>query len=252
MAPDRLARFQATARGLLARAPWPCALLVSTLGWLLFASGSRSIALASICGDLLRPDASWTLIAALNPPGALLAGWLAMLAAMLPPMQAESLRRTWLGSARRNRLVKCLALVTGYAAVWLATLPVMLGLVAIFAPLGQPLIAALVLAGLWLVSPWRQRCLNTCHRHTRLPAYGGQALIAAAGAGIASGGWCVAVCLPVMLPAMLAEGWHLAAMFATGLLLALERQFAPVRPRWFAIAETLGLRPKPISAAVPA
>jgi predicted metal-binding membrane protein len=235
---------------LLARPPWPITLVLAAAGWLLLTLADRGLALARICGAMVRPDASWNLLLSLNPPATLLGGWLAMLLAMLPPMLALPLRTIWRGSLHRNRLAKCAAFVFGYAWIWLAAGALVLAWLAVLQTLPIPLFTGLAAALIWHASPGRQRCLNACHRQRRLHTFGFAALADALGEGFRLGFWCIAACLPLMSAIMLVAEWHLAMMFAAALFLTAERMLPPAAPRWFSLGESLGLRLPRVSLRV--
>jgi len=220
---ERLLRLLQGVAGEAARPPWLAALALSALGLLATGLGSSGVAFASLCGTIIAPGASLSLLFAINPLPALLLGWAAMLAAMLPLLIAVPVRDLRLGALKRSRNAMSLAFVVGYLLPWLAIFPVAMVVVGLVAGTPMPLLTALVLAAAWQLSSWRRGCLARGHRRSRLRAFGLPALADAIRAGCGKGLWCVATCLPLMLVPFLAPGWHLPLMMLASLFLAIER-----------------------------
>ncbi len=81
-------------------------------------------------------------------------------------------------------------------------------------------------------SPAKQRCLNRCHAHTELAAFGVKADLDVLRFGFIHAWWCIGACSGLMLLPMLFPGRHLAAMFAITLWLAGERIEKPRSSAW--------------------
>src|SRR5262249_8142641 len=86
-----------------------------------------------------------------------------------------------------------------------------------------------LIAFVWQASPIKQRCLNRCHSHRPLSAFGVAADRDALLMGLDHGRFCVGSCWAIMLfPMLLPEG-HVAAIAAGTLLVFCER-LDPARP----------------------
>jgi len=89
-----------------------------------------------------------------------------------------------------------------------------------------------LIALLWQASPFKQRCLNRCHSHRPLAAFGFAADLDVFRFGLEQGLWCVASCWAAMLfPMLLPEG-HFIAMAAVAVLMFCERLDPPRAPAW--------------------
>lgn len=223
----------------LGRVAAPLALLAGP-AWLLLALGSGGIAVPELCSSALLwsvPSVEGLRYAfTFVPPQVLAMGWGLMVAAMMLPTLAGTLgyvRARSLGRLR-GRLVALV--ICGYLAVWLAAGPVMLGLALalhLAAPGGgQVFIAALAVALLWQVSPWKQAALNRCHRRPAIAAFAPEAYGDALRLGLGTGLWCLQSCWALMLASLLAPGWHFAAMAVVALFIWAERLEPPRPPAW--------------------
>ena len=95
-----------------------------------------------------------------------------------------------------------------------------------------PALAAAVLALAWQASPAKQRCLNRCHAHPPLAAFGWRAARDALALGLRHGGWCVGSCWALMLLVLLLPQGHVAGMAAAAVLMFSERLDPPRPPAW--------------------
>jgi predicted metal-binding membrane protein len=160
-------------------------------------------------------------------------GWLIMLSAMMLALTLPTLAYVWRASLARRRsraLVLCLC---AYFAVWLLAglaieaLPMLLGRA------GPPSwIAWVVGVCIWQCSPLKQHCLNRCHRHRPLSAFGLRADVDVAMLGLTHGAWCVGSCWALMAAAALWPHAHMAVMVLAALLMYCERLDPPARPAW--------------------
>jgi predicted metal-binding membrane protein len=82
------------------------------------------------------------------------------------------------------------------------------------------------------MSPDKQRCLNRCHNHRPLAAFGVAADWDVFRLGFAHGFWCVGSCWAAMLLPMMLPTGHLAAMAAVSVLMFCERLDPPRPPAW--------------------
>lgn len=208
-------------------------------------SGVWLASVAAWAGVLALPEAAChgpaaafgnSLEVSIDALGAMAPGWALMLVAMMAPMTLGALYQIRIASFAGRRWRSSALFLAGYAAVWMA---IGAGLVAIeltarrLAP-GSYLPALLVggVALVWQASPAKQRCLNRCHAHRALRAFGLAADWDALRMGLAHGVWCVGSCWAAMLfPLLLPEG-HRVAMAAVTLLMFCERLDRPQAPSW--------------------
>jgi predicted metal-binding membrane protein len=90
----------------------------------------------------------------------------------------------------------------------------------------------ILLAIVWQLSPVKQRCLNRCHAHTELAAFGVAADLDALRFGVSHGIWCAGSCWALMLSPMLLPQGHVAAMAIVAVLTFSERLEHPKPPSW--------------------
>jgi len=151
-----------------------------------------------------------------------------MFAAMMLPMIGPPLRHVRDRSLARHRLRAIALFAGGYSLLWIAA-----GVALILAANSIGAIAATFLAvAIWQCSPLKQHCLNRCHSHATLSAFGPSADRDALLFGLRHGLWCIGSCFGLMLLPMLLSRGHLAAMAIVTLWLAGERLETPAAPRW--------------------
>jgi predicted metal-binding membrane protein len=227
---------------LLSRLPRP--LLISTgMGWLMVTGPDVVPAMPSVCisGGFRDALISRTQITMANGDLIVIAiSWFAMLAAMMSPLLSDPLLHVEQQSLRRRRWRQIALFVWGYLAVW-SVAGATLVLVAIMVQAGldqmraAPVILGIVLAMIWQATPFKQRCLNGCHQHPSLAAFGVRADAEALLFGVSHGCWCVGACWALMLLTILVNGplhWVVMAAVLIGSLS--ERSRGPQPPRWFA------------------
>jgi predicted metal-binding membrane protein len=215
-------------------------LFISAAAWILLVVEPGGAALSAHCSPAMLgampSPASLDLLLALNPPASLAAGWALMLAAMMAPVLIAPVRHVRDRSFSHRRARAIALFVAGYAAVWMAAGVILLAL-ALAARLAAPessvpvALAAMIALG-WQSSPFKQRCLNRCHAHSELAAFGPAADIEALRFGLRHGVWCVGSCWALMLLPLLVSRGHVAAMAAVTLWLFAERLDRPMPPRW--------------------
>lgn len=175
------------------------------------------------------------LFASVSVPSAAL-GWLMMLVAMMAPMTMPALSfiRSSSFASRRGRMSAFF--LAGYALVWMG---VGVGMTAfelvlrwILPGSWLPALALGLVALIWQASPVKQRCLNRCHSHRPLPAFGWEADWGALRMGLVHGGWCVGSCWALMLLPMLLPVGHEVGMLAVAVLMFCERLDPPRVPAW--------------------
>lgn len=168
----------------------------------------------------------------LNSAASMAGDWLAMMAAMMAPLLMAPIRHACERSLPRRRWRAAALFTAGYLAVWMAV-GVVLMAVAQAAGSGWKYGAlAIVLAMLWQMSPAKQRCLNRCHAHPALAAFGFEADVDALGFGWTHGLWCAGSCWALMLVPMMVSRGHLMVMAAVSVWLFAEQLERPGPPSW--------------------
>jgi predicted metal-binding membrane protein len=207
--------------------------------WLLVDPGGlmmQAHCAATVFGGGLPLPASLPMLLAMNPPASLAAGWGLMLVAMMSPALILPIGHLRLRSFKRRRARAIVLFVAGYAAIWMAVGGVLLaGALAVgwLAPNSYlPAAGVTLLAIVWQLSPVKQRCLNRCHAHTELAAFGVAADLDALRFGASHGVWCAGSCWALMLSSMLLPRGHVAAMALVAVLTFSERLEYPRPPRW--------------------
>ncbi|MGO9339445.1 MAG: DUF2182 domain-containing protein [Terracidiphilus sp.] len=172
----------------------------------------------------------------MSSPASLAAGWALMLAAMMSPALIQPVRHIQLRSFVRRRVRLVTLFVLGYVAIWMGIGCVLLVfqlLIAIIAPQSWlPVGVVLLLAIVWQCSPTKQRCLNRCHAHLELAAFGPAADFGALRFGVIHCLWCAGSCWALMFASMLLPRWHIVAMAIAAALIGCERLERPQQPRW--------------------
>jgi predicted metal-binding membrane protein len=211
-------------------------LLLSAAAWIWLLADPGGWMMHAHCAATLSGNLSLSALLAMNPPASLAAGWGLMLVAMMSPALIPPITHLRLRSFKRRRARATVLFVAGYAAIWMAAGSVLLAgiLAARWLAPGSYLPAAGValLAIIWQVSPVKQRCLNRCHAHTELAAFGVAADLGALRFGVSHGVWCVGSCWALMLSPMLLPQGHVAGMAIVGVLTFSERLEHPRPPSW--------------------
>jgi predicted metal-binding membrane protein len=215
-------------------------LFISAAAWVLLVAEPRGTALhthhlAAMDGTTPSLD-SLGLLLAHNPPASLAMGWALMLAAMMAPVLIAPVRHIRDRSFSRRRARAIVLFVAGYAAIWMAAGAMLLALalaVRQAAPESSlPLAMGTIIALVWQFSPVKQRCLNRCHAHGELAAFGLAADIDALCFGWTHGVWCAGSCWALMLLPLLVSRGHVATMAAVALWLSAERLDRPMPLCW--------------------
>jgi predicted metal-binding membrane protein len=173
---------------------------------------------------------------AMNPPASMAAGWALMLIAMMSPALTLPVHHIRVRSFTHRRVRAIALFVAAYAGVWFALGGVFVAVALVIALLAPPsylpAAIALLVAAVWQCSPLKQRCLNRCHAHPALAAFGAAADIDVLRFGITHGVWCAGSCWALMLFPMLLPSGHLLAMGVVTVLIFGERLERPGPPRW--------------------
>jgi predicted metal-binding membrane protein len=223
--------------------PWLArwALLLGSAGWGWTLYAGDAYALPALCSALpaalLGSSAGVAAWLSVTPLSGLLVGWLAMLAAMMPPLLVGPAADIWQRSLPQRRWRSIALFTCGYFILWIFAGTVLLALALAMLVLADgramPAFAAMLgLALLWQASPWRQLAFNRCHHEPRLSAFGRRADRDALRYGCTHALACIAACWALMLLPLLAGAAHVALMLPAGLLLALERALPAQPARW--------------------
>ena len=145
-----------------------------------------------------------------------------MLVAMMSPVLISPIGHLRLRSFAYRRARAITLFVAAYAAIWIvlggALVAVALA-ATLFAPQSYlPAAGAALLALVWQSSPIKQRCLNRCHAHPELAAFGVAADIDALRFGTTHGIWCAGSCWALMLCPMLVPSGQNVAMVAAAVV----------------------------------
>jgi len=211
-------------------------LLCTGVAWALLIAAPTQMLAHCVLMDHAPVSASLSMLVAMNSPSSLAAGWSLMLVAMMLPVLILPIGYIRRSSFAQRHIRSTALFLVGYFALWIAAGPVFLTLataVRLFAPQSWlPAITLLAVAVLWQFSPWKQICLNRCHVHIGLSAFGLTADLSALRFGLVHALWCVGSCWAWMFfPLLLPRGHMLAMVLVSGLALA-ERIESPARPRW--------------------
>lgn len=211
-------------------------LLLSAAAWIWFVVDPGGLMMQAHGTAACSRSAPLPTLLAMNPPGSLAAGWGLMLVAMMSPALILPIGHLRRRSFKRRRARAIALFGAGYGAIWMAVGGVQLAVAVAagwLAPTSLlPAVGVAVLAIVWQFSPAKQSCLNRCHAHTELAAFGVAADLAALRFGLSHGVWCAGSCWALMLFPMLLPRGHLAAMAILAVLIASERLEAPRPPRW--------------------
>ena len=217
--------------------PLPWLLGLAATGFLCSALVAESASLPAVCGSLVRMDLD-DLGLVLGPGRSamtLLAGWLVMLLAMMPPLLVQPVLHVWWSSLGPRRPWALFLFGAAYTAVWIAAGAVLIpAAMALRLTIPGPVaaVAALGLAVTWSSSPAAQRARNRCHQMKRVAAFGRNADRECAQQGLFTGATCVAACWPWMLVPMTVDSIHAVAMAAVTTMLFIERLATPTPPAW--------------------
>jgi predicted metal-binding membrane protein len=176
------------------------------------------------------------MLLAMNPPACVAAGWALMLVAMMSPVLIAPVCHVRLRSFSHRRARSIAIFGAGYAVIWMAVGGVLVAIelaAKLLAPQSYlPAAGVVLIALVWQFSPIKQRCLNRCHAHTELAAFGAAADFAALRFGMTHGIWCAGSCWALMLLPMLLPRGHVVAMAVVAILIFSERLEEPMRPCW--------------------
>ena len=157
-----------------------------------------------------------------------------MFAAMMVPLGGAPVRHVRDRSLARRRVRAVALFAAGYVLPWFAATAMLLWVGAWIAAAGLTIAWALAVVAVaaWQCSPQKQRCLNRCHAHPALAAFGARADLDVLRFGVSHAAWCIGSCLPLMLLPMLLTRGELVAMAGVTLWLVGERLEKPTLPRF--------------------
>jgi len=215
-------------------------LTASALAWMVILAGSSGGTVFSHCpaaasGATPFVVSFWTQLA-MNSPASLAGGWCLMLVAMMAPTVVAPVLHARLRSLRRRRARATLLVLVAFGAVWMAAGVVLLTIEmaenAIASGPYWPAAAAAAVAIVWQCSPLKQRCLNRCHLHLQVRAFGGAADLDTIRLGLRHGFWCVGSCWALMAAPMLLPRAHVLGMMLAWVPMLAERLEDPAPPSW--------------------
>jgi len=190
----------------------------------------------SACCSATGAVTSWQMLLAANSPASLAGKWALMLVAMMAPMLVAPIYHIRISSFDRRRARATILFATGYGIVWMAAgvfiVAVQLIVTWLVPRSYVPATIVGVIALVWQASPFKQRCLNRCHSHRPLAAFGIAADLDVLRFGLEQGVWCTGSCWATMLFPMLLPDGHLVAMAAVAVLMFCERLDPPREPAW--------------------
>jgi predicted metal-binding membrane protein len=211
-------------------------LTVSAAAWIVLLVEPRGMGMIAHGAGTAPSLASLPMLLAMTGPGPMAAGWALMLVAMMAPALIPPIRHIHLRSFLRRRARSIAIFLAGYAAMWMVIGGALLAAVLtlqMFAP--RPYLPAAgvgLVALLWQISPIKQSCLNRCHAHAELAAFGAAADFDALRFGATHGIWCVGSCWALMLLPMLLPRASIAAMAVIAVFVISERLERPMPPSW--------------------
>jgi predicted metal-binding membrane protein len=202
-------------------------LAVCGAAWVLLLAQRHEMGGAAVCSMPSMPFTG-------SQAASLTAGSALMFAAMMAPLLGAPVRHVRDRSFVRRRLRGILLFVGGYASLWTVAGVVLLMAAAWIVSAGSPVMvsAAVIAVAAWQFSPAKQRCLNRCHSHSGLSAFGAAADLDVLRFGLEHGLWCIGSCAGLMLLPLLFSRGHIAAMAGVTLWLSSERLEKPMPPRW--------------------
>jgi predicted metal-binding membrane protein len=126
--------------------------------------------------------------------------------------------------------------VLGYVAIWMVAGIILNSISLIIqslVPLSYlPAIVGAMIAFVWQCSPLKQHCLNRCHNHRELAAFGIAADLDVLRFGTTHALWCIGSCWALMLFPMLLLQGHFVAMLIVAFMILSERFERPKPLRW--------------------
>src|SRR5215475_5772057 len=150
-------------------------LSVSLVAWIVILVGQSEPRVPSCC---LARNATPSVkgLLHLNSAASLATGWAVMLVAMMAPTLVAPINHIRISSFARQR-PRAIALFTAaYGGVWMAVGGVMLAAELVVTDMFRRSFLPAILLGMvalvWQASPFKQRCLNRCHNHRPLSAFG--------------------------------------------------------------------------------
>lgn len=229
-------------------------LVVTAAAWGLMLAAPDSLRMVAHCppahAAAMPSAASLQMLLAMHPPASLAAGWALMLVAMMSPVLIQPVHHIRVRSFADRRARAIGLFIAAYAAIWIAVGAGLAAASLAAASLAAaslangwsasssylPAIVGLLIAFVWQCSPVKQRCLNRCHLHPELAAFGAAGDGDAIRFGATHGIWCAGSCwalmlFPMLLPMRL-PGGHLVAMAAVTVLIVSERLEPPRLPSW--------------------
>lgn len=215
-------------------------LLISAITWMMLLVNPRSIMTLAHHHHMAAQSGlslvSLQMLLEMNPIPSLMAGWALMLIAMMSPTLITPIHHIRERSFKRRRARSVTLFVVGYAVIWMAAGGVLITLMLLLnllVPLSYlPAVVVGIVAFVWQCSPIKQRCLNRCHNHRELAAFGIAADLDVLRFGMTHALWCTGSCWALMLLPMLLLQGHVVAMAVVAFVIISERLEQPRPLRW--------------------
>lgn len=207
----------------------------SAAAWIAIVASSLGLGQGGLADALCSstPSARWLTAGWIQSTSG---GWLLMIVAMMGPMTLPAIVHIRISTFANRRRRAVSLFVLGFMAAWVIPGLAMTALATAVrdatANSTGPAALAVLVACVWQVSPLKQRCLNRCHAHRPLSAFGLKADVDALRLGLRHGLWCIGTCWALMLAMVLMPGWQLAAMVVVAVLAFCERLDPPSAPAW--------------------
>jgi predicted metal-binding membrane protein len=156
-------------------------LWISAVAWTLLLLEPRGMVLPGVCSGtmpgMVADSAPIRSLLTVTSVASIAAGWILMLVAMMAPALITPMRHVRDRSFAQRRARAILLFLVGYSAMWMAAGALLLAAGFVAAQLTArgswaPLAVVAVVALAWQFAPLKQQCLNRCHNHTELAAFG--------------------------------------------------------------------------------
>lgn len=214
-------------------------LIVSAVTWVLLLADPGGAVMSThdpAAHSSAMAASSLSALLAMHEPASLAAGWVLMLVAMMSPVLISPVGHLRLRTFAHRRTRAITLFVAAYTAIWVvlggALMAVAMAATLIAPRSYLPAAGAALIALVWQASPIKQRCLNRCHAHPEIAAFGVAADIDAVRFGATHGISCAGSCWALMLCPMLVPSGQILAMVAAALVVFSERLERPRPPCW--------------------
>jgi predicted metal-binding membrane protein len=172
--------------------------------------------------------------------------WALMLVAMMAPMLSSSIFHVAQRSLARRRVRSGTLFAFGYFFTWMiAGIVLSYFAYAVKTISGQTWFSSTLICLLtlvWQCTPAKRMCLNRCHAHGEIAAFGLRADLDSMRFGFNHATWCIGTCWAIMILPEFFGPSHLLVMAVMTVFLAAERLEHAEAPRWGLILPKRTLR----------